>query len=147
MNAGGAIDVVAWARGKYRFGINILDCSDVLLDVKCAKVPHSAGYIAGIVNLRGDLVTVLELTELLGYELRTVVAARALVRLKTGGRRTAIAADRILDIISLDADLVVPPPAHMSDAERRFVSSVASLGEDLIYILDQNEILKVGSNA
>lgn len=133
--------VLAWKIGDRLFGMDIIHCRDVEKDRKIVPVPHAKAIIAGIVNLRGDVVTVIDLKILLGGKPSGEMDKYVLVRLKSKTQHIAIKADAISDVITIREDQVEAPPAHLSETEIRYISAVAVTDRGLLVILNPDEIL------
>lgn len=121
-------------------------------------------YVAGLLNLRGQIITVLDLGIRLGIP-RPASAGRVecivlktdaeLDRMalegqldeRTGAESVAFWVDRIGDIVTMDSSLIEPPPAHVSRAERRFLSGVAKRERELLVTLNVAEIVSVDDGA
>jgi purine-binding chemotaxis protein CheW len=59
--------ILTWYIGKQLFGMELASCREVVQDRHITTVPYAKENVAGIVNLRGDVVTVLDLGVMLGY--------------------------------------------------------------------------------
>lgn len=134
--------VLSWTLGGKLFGIDIVNCREVDKDKKVLQVPHSADHIAGIVNLRGDVVTVIDLRKLLGYEPAGEKNKNVIIRLKCRGVHVAVMADAIHDVIPVRKDQYETTPANLSEQEERYIQAVAMTDKGLVVILNPDEILK-----
>lgn len=135
------IQILTWSVDNQLFGTDISQCREVVKNRRVTKVPHAADKIAGIVNLRGEVVTVLELRKLLGYSAQKNETDYVIIRLKTGGQQVAIKADMVYDVIDIDRSRFEPPPSNMSEIETRFISSVVVTDKGLVIILNPEEIV------
>ncbi|HPH02126.1 MAG TPA: chemotaxis protein CheW [Spirochaetota bacterium] len=143
----GGRQILTWKIGERLFGMDIGHCREVDKDKVIVAVPHSRKEIAGIVNLRGDVVTVIDLRVLLGGE-----AAKAaddqmsvIIRLKCRNQHVALKADSIYDVLSVTNDQFEGTPAHLSEIEARYIQSVAMTPKGLVVILNPDEILRGAS--
>ena len=134
--------ILTWSVGDRLFGIDIAHCREVDKNKNIVHVPHARKQVAGIVNLRGDVVTVIDLRVLLGHEANENAGANAIIRLKSKNSHVAIKADAIYDVITVTAEQVEGTPAHLNESEIRFIQSVAMTDKVLVVILNPDEILK-----
>ena len=134
--------ILTWSVGDRLFGIDIAHCREVDKNKDIVAVPHAKEQIAGIVNLRGDVVTVIDLRVLLGHEKRSDEAGNVIIRLKSKTTQIAVKADAIFDVITVSEEQIEGTPAHLSENEVRFISSVAMTEKGLVVILNPDEILK-----
>lgn len=133
------MEIMTWIRGDQAYGLDLRLCQEVALCSRLKSAPHAPPYIAGIMNLRGDVVTVIDVPTLLGRKTRERSASGAIVRLKNARRDAALYADQILDALVLDESAEQERPANFSEAERRYVQGVALVGGRLIVVLNPEE--------
>ncbi len=143
----GGRQILTWKIGERLFGMDIGHCREVDKDKVIVAVPHSRKEIAGIVNLRGDVVTVIDLRVLLGGEvLREDDDGKSvIIRLKCRNQHVALKADSIYDVLSVTNDQFEGTPAHLSEIEARYIQSVAMTPKGLVVILNPDEILRGAS--
>ncbi len=143
----GGRQILTWKIGERLFGMDIGHCREVDKDKVIVAVPHSRREIAGIVNLRGDVVTVIDLRVLLGGEvLREDDDGKSvIIRLKCRNQHVALKADSIYDVLSVTNDQFEGTPAHLSEIEARYIQSVAMTPKGLVVILNPDEILRGAS--
>lgn len=132
--------LLTWKDGKKKFGIPLDECKEVNRDVMLTKVPHSKGFIAGIVNLRGDTVTVINLGSLLGYKEENSSEHFVTIRLKTISNNLAIRADDIDDIIEVDEASYESALSQLGEEEARYIKNVVMSPRGLILVLDTASI-------
>lgn len=147
------IQILTWLIGEQMFGMELGACREVVQDRQITDVPYAKENVAGIVNLRGDVVTVLDLAVLLGYDRKQEnsddsmedgeEARCVIIRVKSDISQVALKADRIYDIIEIDRKKLEPPPAHLNELETRYVMGVAMTEKGLVVLLDQHELLAV----
>lgn len=142
-------EVLTWKIDGRLYGIDAINCNDVEKKKNILSVPLAKDHIVGIVNVRGDVVTVINLRVLMGYTADSdehgkeqVVANKVLVRLASKTASVAILADSADDVVSISDDDIEAIPAHLSDQELKFIDSVVMKDDKLIIILDAEEILK-----
>lgn len=134
--------VLTWLIGQQMFGMKLGDCREVVRDRSITRVPYAGENVAGIVNLRGDVVTVLDLATMLGYEPEEGLNKFVIIRLKSNGTQVALKADRIYDVIDIEEGKIEPAPAHLNEMETKYIDGVAMTDKGLIVIVKANELLK-----
>ena len=139
-------EILTWKINDRLYGIDARKCNDVEKKRNILSVPLSNDYIVGIVNIRGDVVTVIDLRILMGYSEEAIVSYGAdngvLVRLASNTVSIAIQADAVDDVIAVTDDDIEAIPAHLSEQELKFIDSVVMKDDDLVIILDTEEIIK-----
>ena len=138
------IQILTCQIGDYLFGMDVVGCREANKNLPISKVPLARDYIAGIVNLRGDVATVLNLHTLLGFEItKNHSDAYVIIRLKSDKKHLAIKADRVIDVIDVNTDNLEPIPSHLDDIETGYLSSAIKTANDLILIIDTQSILNL----
>ncbi len=122
------------------FGINIRDVREInrLLDI--TPVQHAPLYVRGLINLRGNTVTVFDLGVRLGLKKRTVTEDSHNIILKKDS--VGLIVDNIGDVIEATESEIETPPANIGAIESEFVEGVKRLDDDLLLILAANRLLE-----
>ena len=146
--------------GDNLFGVDIRLIREINRNVDITHVDGAPGFVRGLLNLRGQIVTVVDIGVRMGLraEMQEVDGARCIV-LKTSeeiaAKRSedagledtsraivALYVDAIGDMVTLEEKDVERPPANMGEVEGKFISGVAKLDKELLIILKVEELLK-----
>lgn len=141
-------------------GIDIKVVREIYRNPEITPVALAADYVCGLLNLRGQVITVIDLGVKLGRDPRLinkkssciVLKANALTRKsdnasdKTAADHVAILVDKIGDVISVDESLWTSPPAHSGSVDGRFISGVITRENSLLVTLDVHELLALDNN-
>ncbi len=136
------LQILTWLIGKQIFGMELSNCSEVVQDRLITRVPYANENVAGIVNLRGEVVTVLDLSTMLGYESNVTENDYVIIRLKSKTEHVAVKADQIFDILEISSMSMESAPAHLNEMETRYIRGVAMSEKGLVVILNSAELLK-----
>jgi purine-binding chemotaxis protein CheW len=126
-------------------GLPINRVHDVFVVSEMTKVPLSQSEIAGLLNLRGRVVTAVSLRSRLGLADAERTGRRMAVGLENHGEAYGLLVDEVGEVLKLDPDEMQPNPVHM---DRRWVSlsqGVHQLQEELMIVLDVDAVLAFGS--
>ena len=149
---------VTFYLGEDLFGINILLVREINRNIDITPVNLSPGYVKGMLNLRGQIVTVLDLGKRLGIRDRAPSKAASCVVLKTtaelershyveeledttSGDVVGLFVDSIGDVITVDADAIDDPAVHQSGVSGRFIDGVVQMKGKLLVTLKTSVIL------
>ncbi|MBU1701237.1 MAG: chemotaxis protein CheW [Candidatus Eisenbacteria bacterium] len=148
--------------GNSRFGIDILMVREINRHLDITPTERSPECVRGLLNLRGQLVTVIDLgirlglgPQKIGPESRCLVLKTSadLASLQESGILdddtandvTGLLIDRVGDMITIDEKELEPPPANMTGVDSKYLSNVVKLEDDLMIALRVGEILQLGS--
>lgn len=126
-------------------GLPINRVHDVFVVSEMTKVPLSQPEIAGLLNLRGRVVTAVSLRSRLGLPDDDKTGRRMAVGLENHGEAYGLLVDDVGEVLKLDADEMQPNPVHM---DRRWVSlsqGVHQLQGELMIVLDVDAVLAFGA--
>lgn len=137
------LQVLAWLAHDKIFGLRIDCCKEVEKNKKITPVPYARDYISGIVNSRGEIVTVINLERILGYDRCASTSQNVIVYLKDKAQKIAIKADKILDTVEIASEELEPPPANFNEKEHTFIDGVSMTSLGLLMVLDYSAILAI----
>ncbi|EQA38004.1 CheW-like protein [Leptospira inadai serovar Lyme str. 10] len=144
MKEGGSIkQLLSFTLVGELYGIELEDCKEVDHNKNILKVPHSPEHVLGIVNLRGDVVTILNLMALFGKDWNFIENKSSLIRLKGKKESFAILADSISDIVEIPEENLEPCPSHLNEKESKFIDHISIIKSETIIIVNQQELLRI----
>jgi purine-binding chemotaxis protein CheW len=106
-------------------------------------VPHVPGWVRGVTNLRGDILSVIDLRAFLGLEAAAPHTARMLVvRLPDEEFSAGLLVDAVDRIVAVRPDEIKPPESVLEGSLAAYLSGVCVIGERLIAVLDLDALLR-----
>jgi len=114
---------------------------EVIRYQEMTSVPLAPSAVSGLINLRGQIVTAIDLRCRLGLPLRENDELPMNVVVRDGDNAVSLLVDRIGDVVEVDDDLLESPPATVSDNVRSLIRGVYKLPDSLLLVLDTNEAL------
>lgn len=123
------------------FGIPVLQVQDILTPDKIASVPLAPPEVKGSINLRGRIVTVIDVRVRLGLEKREGVKESMGVTIEHKHELYTLLVDKVGDVIGLSNDLYENNPGTLDSLWREFASGVYRLEGRLMVVLDVERLL------
>ncbi len=122
------------------FGIEVGRVQEIVRPQQMTPVPTAEQTIRGLINLRGQIVTAIDLRRILGMGDTEKLndQMNMIVRFPEGS--DSLLVDRIGDVIEVAANHIDPPPSSMKGIDRRYVSGVCKLEKSLLVILDVDRL-------
>jgi purine-binding chemotaxis protein CheW len=120
----------------YLFGIEVVKVQEVLRYQRMTPVPLAPAEIAGLINLRGQIVTALDLRVRLGLPARPDDRLPMNVVVRTPEGSLSLLVDEIGDVIEVSEDTFERPPATLTGPARLLVRGAYKLTERLMLVLD-----------
>lgn len=127
--------------GDLLFGLPIHQVQEINRHVHVTRVPHAPTSIRGVINLRGDVVTVVNLRAVLGLAPAVETRFSRNVVIQSQGQLIGWIVDRIADILSIPEDQIAPAPANVAGVDGRFFRGVYTTTSEIVVVLDVEEVL------
>jgi purine-binding chemotaxis protein CheW len=122
-------------------GVDIRVVQEINRQSEITKVPHAPDYVRGVINLRGDVATVVDLRTILGLPRTESSRQTRNLIVHHRGESIGLLVDRISDILTLRADEIDPPPTNVDGVGGRLMSGVYTLDSEIVVLLDIDEVL------
>ncbi len=133
--------------GAQWFGVPVLRVQDVIDQTAINRVPLAPPEVAGSLNLRGRIVTAIDLRRRLKMEPRTEGAGFMSVIVDRSGELYALLVDDIGDVLWMSADSYEPNPVTMSSEWRSLCDGLYRLEGELLLVLNIEQVLTLGGLA
>ena len=125
------------------FAVEVGRVQEVLKTQPCTPVPLAAGLLGGLINLRGQVVTAIEVRHRLQLPPRPAGMGAMNVVIRVGGEVISLLVDRIGDVIVVDEDTFENPPATVTATDRQLVRGAYKLTDRLLLALDVDRVCDV----
>lgn len=140
------IELATFYVGDALCGMDILNIQEINKLMEMTKVPQAPDYMIGILNLRGQIVTIIDLGQKLGLgEVEISNESRNII-INAPGEHVGLLVSRISDVVMADPEKIESAPANMSGVQGGFFTGVYKTENKLIGILDIKEVLRLESD-
>ena len=127
--------------GDLLLGVNICQVQEINRQLDATKVPHAPKEVHGVINLRGDVATVIDLRTVLGMPpVEDSRNSRTLI-VQSHGESIGILVDRISDILTISSEEIGRPPSNIHGVAGELFNGIYRLETELMIILDIDAIL------
>lgn len=127
---------------QYCFGIDVQEIQEVLSSQEGTIVPLAPEDISGLINLRGQIITAINLRLRLGMPPRPADKVPMNVVVRAHSEVVSLWVDQIGDVIEVSEDCFEQPPATIQGAMKTFITGVYKLKNRLLWILDTKKIVQ-----
>jgi purine-binding chemotaxis protein CheW len=131
------------------FGVDVLHVQEVLRSQQMTSVPQAPGVIEGLINLRGQIVTAIDMRRRLGLPQRAGGQAPMNMVVRTVDGAVSLLVDEIGDVLDMDSATYERPPQNLDPAAKELIRGVYKLKDRLLLVLDEERTvdLAVGKAA
>jgi len=136
------VELATFYVGDALCGMDILKVQEINKLLEMTEVPLAPDYVKGILNLRGQIVTVIDLGNKLSLsETKTSGETRNII-VNSNGEYIGLLVDKIGDVERTDEQDIEPPPANIGGIQGKYFEGVFKKEKSLIGILNVEEVLK-----
>jgi purine-binding chemotaxis protein CheW len=132
--------------GHY-FGLDVLRVQEIIRYQKMTRVPLAPPVVRGLINLRGQIVTAIDLRRRLGLKDRPEDQFPVNVIVQTDDGAVSLLVDEIGDVLDVNEKLFEAPPQTLQGTARELIRGAYKLNDRLLLLLDVDKALHVGSAA
>jgi len=124
-----------------KYGIKVMQVQEVLRMTEIAPVPGAPHYVLGIINLRGNVVTVIDSRKRFGLPEKEPDEATRIVIIEAGDNVVGILVDSVAEVVDLRTDDIETAPNVGTDESSKYIQGVSSVSEELLILVDVNKLL------
>ena len=135
-----------------KYGINVMLVREVLKNTEIAPVPGSPPFVLRIINLRGNVVTVVDTRTRFGLSSREEDDASRIIVIEMGEHAIGMMVDSVAEVITLRASEIEFAPNVGNDDSAKYIQGVSNQGEELVILIaldklfTEEELLRGSSN-
>ena len=133
--------LISFTVASEEYGFELFRVKEVIRMRQITWLPKAPACVKGIINLRGDVVPIVDLRERFGLAAREQTAMTRVIVVEMEGTLVGIVVDFVSQVVRIPADQFEPPPAIMGAGARDLVNAVAKMSDRLIIIIDVDRIL------
>lgn len=137
-------EVLQWVTFKLdseTYGINVMQVQEVLRYTEIAPVPGAPGYVLGIINLRGNVVTVIDTRSRFGLETAEITDNTRVVIIESEKQVIGILVDSVAEVVYLKKSEIDLAPNVGNDESAKFIQGVSNRDGELLILVDLNKLL------
>ena len=132
---------VTFFLSQEKYGINVMQVQEVLRVSEIAPVPGAPDYVLGIINLRGNVVTVIDTRQRFGLNSKELDDSARIVIVESNDQVVGILVDSVAEVIDLQLSEIESAPNVGTEDSSKFIQGVASQQDELLIIIDLNKLL------
>ena len=141
----GSRELISFLIGTQEFCVDIMSVREIRGWTPATPLPHSPPFVRGVINLRGAVLSIVDLAARLGFP-PTEPSARAVIIVAqvgghVGGHVVGLLVDAVTGILTVTADTVQPTPDVASDMARSFVTGVLAVEGRMISLITLDHVL------
>ena len=136
------IQLCGFKIGKGYYAIPVLEVQEVVKPQALSKVPMAPEYIDGLINLRGQIVTSINLRKLFKLEGETPKEFMNVI-VRSDDSLYSLVVDEILDVMNIETKTFADTPDTLDEGIRQYIDGVYKLKDKLLILLSLNKLLTI----
>ena len=138
------LQIVGFRVGRETFGVPISLVHEIVRVPEITAVPEAPDYVEGVINLRGKIISVLDLRKRFGEKDVTTSKKNRILVVEVGGKMVGLIVDAASEVIRLTPAEIEAPPEVFEESEVKYVTGVGKLNGRLVILIDLSKILQRG---
>lgn len=124
------------------YGVNVMQVQEVLRATEIAPVPGAPNYVLGIINLRGNVVTVLDIRKRFGLEPRQADESTRIIIVESQGQTTGMMVDSVAEVEDVETEEIDIAPNVGSDDASKYIDGVVNRDKSLLILVNVDRVLE-----
>ena len=138
------LQLVGFRIGKETFGVPIHLVHEIVRLPEITAVPDAPDYIEGVINLRGKIISIVDLRKRFGECRIEPSRKNRILVAEVEGKMVGLIVDAASEVIRLAESKIEPPPEVLESSEVKYVTGVGKLGDRLVILIDLTKVLQKG---
>lgn len=128
--------LITFHLGDQSFGLDIMAIREIRAWTPATRLPHVPSYVAGVVNLRGTVLPVMDLAARLGWNPASPTERHVIIVVEIAGQLRGLIVDAVSDIVTVQGEEIQPPPSTGDEAVIPYLEGLVALDDRMVMILD-----------
>jgi len=139
---GDELQLVVFNIGGEEFGVEIMNVQEIIRITNITKIPQAPHYVRGIINLRGKIVVVINLHDIMGTDSKEQDEDTRIIVVEMGDNVVGFIVDSATEVLRLPKNSVEPAPAIIANrVNTEYVRGVGKIEDRLLILLNLQKIL------
>jgi purine-binding chemotaxis protein CheW len=141
------VQVVSFRLGSEEYAIEITKVKEIILVEGITRVPQMPDYIEGIINLRGNVIPVIDLRKRFGMRAREIDENTRIVVTRMENKIVGLIVDMVSQVMKIPHGDIQPPPETIAGMAGEYLTGIGRRDDRMIIMLDIEKILTAGEKA
>ena len=138
------VHIVGFKVGRETYGVPITSLHEIVRVPEITAVPDAPEYMEGVINLRGKIVSVIDLRKRFGEAQMAANRRNRILVVEHNGRLCGLIVDSASEVLKIPTSQIEPPPTVFQEGGLNCVNGLGKHNGRLIVLLDMNKLLSQG---
>lgn len=135
--------LVVFSLGREEFAVEVTQVREIMRMEEITRMPKSPHFVEGIINLRGQIIAVVELAKRLNLEAGDRSGDTRIIVVEAEDIKVGMIVDSVSEVLRVSADAVEPSPTLTTDVSAAYLQGVVKQDNRLIILLDLTKVLSL----
>lgn len=141
VNVDNTIQVIVFSLGEERYGVEISQVKEIILPTQITRIPNVPGFVEGVLNLRGQIATIINLRKRLGKESKKNDENTRIIVIEYNNATMGMMVDSVSEVKYLSSQNIEEIPKFLAlRDDSRFLKGVGKLEDGLLTLMDLKEL-------
>jgi purine-binding chemotaxis protein CheW len=132
----GGRELIAFRIGDQEFCVNIMSVREIRGWTPATPLPHSPSHVLGVINLRGAVLPIINLSIRLGMKPVEPEARHVIIVAQVGAKVVGLLVEAVSDILTVSDDNIQPTPEISSDLEKQYARGILAIDKRMICLIE-----------
>jgi purine-binding chemotaxis protein CheW len=133
-------ELIAFRIADQEFCVNIMSVREIRGWTQATPVPHAPPYMMGVINLRGVVLPIIDLSQRLGMPKAEPTPRHVIIVAQVGSKVVGLLVEAVSDILTVTDDTIQPTPEVASDLQRGFARGILAIDKRMICLVELEAI-------
>ena len=139
--SGELVQVVSFQLGSEEYGVDISQVQEIIRMVEITHVPRAPRFMEGVINLRGQLIPIIDLRTRFGMRRIDATKSTRIIVTEIGSKRVGIVVDSVSEVNNIPLENVEEAPEMIAGVGTEYIQGVGKMGDRLIIMLDLTMVM------
>jgi purine-binding chemotaxis protein CheW len=135
--------LISFEVGDEEYGLEILRVKEVIRIREITRLPKAPRFVKGIINLRGDVIPIIDLRDRFGLEHKEYTIMTRVIVVDVESKLVGMVVDAASQVVRIPSDQIEPPPPIVGGISAEYIKGVGKLDDRLVILLNIDRILTV----
>lgn len=141
VHSGERRELISFRIGEQEFCVDIMAVREIRGWSPVTPLPHSPDYVRGVINLRGAVLSIIDLAARLGFPPTQTTARHVIIVVQIGSQVAGLLVDAVTGILTVKPGSILPTPDVASDLARNFIKGMMAIDNRMISLIGLDYVL------
>ena len=134
-------ELITFQIGQGDFCVDIMAVREIRGWTQATPLPHAPSYVRGVINLRGSVLSIIDLSARLGLGETAATPRHVIIVVQIGELITGLLVDAVTGILAVKPDMIMPTPEVAAETARNFIIGILAMEDRMINMIGLSHVM------